>query len=150
MPSTEETEIHQLLGELSQAWERGDAKAFGERFQTDGTFTNVNGGFFIGREEFDRRHEDVFRGVFKSTRLALTVRQLRFVRADVAIADLDVAVSGCAARPLGAQVDPDGTLHSSLLLVLIKGSGKWWIATYHNVWQAARDYSKDTTRASQT
>ena len=55
------------MGELTDAWNRGDASAFGVRYRGDGTFTNVNGGFYVGRDEFNLRHDEVFRGVFKGT-----------------------------------------------------------------------------------
>ena len=142
MPNADETEIQQLLGELMDAWNRGDASAYGARYRADGTFTNVNGGFHVGRDEFNLRHDEVFRGVFKGTTLSLTTRKLRFLRPDIAVVDIDVGVFGCHARPPGVQAGPNGALRTCLLLVLTKDDGKWWIAAYHNVWQAAADYSK--------
>jgi uncharacterized protein (TIGR02246 family) len=138
----DEVGIQELLDELVHAWNRGDANAFGERYRSDATFTNVNGGFYIGRHEFNLRHEEVFRGVFKNTTLALKVRALRLVRPDVAIVDLDVGIFGCHARPPGVQTGADGALRTCLLLVLTRDLGKWWIAAYHNVWRSAGDYSR--------
>jgi uncharacterized protein (TIGR02246 family) len=137
MAVADENEIHTLLDELADAWKRGDAKAYGARFLPDGTFTNVNGEFYLGREEFDRRHADVFGGVFRGTALEMTMNKLRFVRPDVAVADIDTEVSGCRLRPQGVAVGPDGLLRSRLLIVLVKEDGGWWIAAYHNVWRAA-------------
>jgi uncharacterized protein (TIGR02246 family) len=137
MPAADESEIQALIEELTGAWKRGDAKAYGARFMPDGTFTNVNGEFYVGREAFDRRHAEVFRGVFRGTALALTINKLRFVRPDVAIADIDTEVSASPLRPLGVAVGPDGVLRSRLLMALVKEHGAWWIAAYQNVWQAA-------------
>ena len=142
MPGVDEKEVQQFLGELTDAWNRGDASAFGAHYQADGTFTNVNGGFYVGRDEFNLRHEDVFRGVFKETTLSMTVRKLRFLRPDVAVVDIDVGILGCRARPPGVHVGPDGALRTCLLMVLTKDHGNWWIAAYHNVWRSAADYSK--------
>jgi uncharacterized protein (TIGR02246 family) len=107
MPSADETEIHRLIGELTDAWRRGDATAFSARYRADGTFTNVNGGFYVGRDEFDRRHDEVFRGVFRGTTLSMTIRKLRFLRPDVAAVDVDLGVLGCHARPAGVHVGSD-------------------------------------------
>jgi uncharacterized protein (TIGR02246 family) len=137
MANIDEVAIQELLRELMAAWNRGDAKAYGARFRADGTFTNVNGAFFVGRDEFDHRHAEVFRGVFKGSGLALTIRKLRFVRPDVAVADIEVALSDCDLRPPGVQPAADGTLHTCLMLVLLKEDGAWWITAYHNVWQSA-------------
>lgn len=137
MPPADEREIQILIDQLTDAWKAGDAKAYGVRFLADGTFTNVNGEFYVGREEFDRRHAEVFSGVFRGTTLSLSMKKLRFVRPDVAIADVDTEVAGTRLRPQGVAVGPDGVLRSRLLMVLLKENGAWCIAAYHNVWQAA-------------
>jgi uncharacterized protein (TIGR02246 family) len=137
MPTADEAEIQQLMSELTAAWNRGDAEAYGARYLPDATFTNINGEFYVGRDEFDRRHAEVFRGAFKGTTLALAIRKLRFVRPDVAIVDVSTKVGGSALRPQGVQLGPDGELRSCLLMVLLKEAGAWSIAAYHNVWQAA-------------
>jgi uncharacterized protein (TIGR02246 family) len=142
MPSADEKEIERLLGELTDAWNRGDAAAFGARYRADGTFTNVNGGFYVGRDDFNLRHDEVFRGVFKGTTLSLTTRKLRFLRPDIAVVDVDIGVLGCHVLPPGVQAGPDGALRTCLLMVLTKDHGTWWIAAYHNVWRSVADYSK--------
>ena len=114
----------------------------------EGTFTNVNGEFYVVREEFDRRHAAVFGGVFRDTALAMTINKLRFVRPDVAIADIDTEVSGSRLRPQGVAVGPDATLRSRLLMVLVRERGDWWIAAYHNVWQATPANSAAMTLAN--
>lgn len=72
MPTAGESEIQKLIDELTDAWKRGDAKAYGARVMPEATFTNVNGEFYVGREAFDRRHAEVFHGVFRETTLAMT------------------------------------------------------------------------------
>jgi len=134
----DEAEIQELLNELTGAWRRGDAKAYGARYQVDATFTNVFGDFYDGREKFDRRHDDVFRGIFKGTKLALEIRKLRFVRPDVADVDIITTLAGAQIRPPGVDVEADGALRSSLLMLLTKERGHWEIAAYHNVWQSAQ------------
>jgi uncharacterized protein (TIGR02246 family) len=133
--ATDEAAISQLITELADAWNRGDARAYGGRYRADGTFTNVNGAFYVGREEFTRRHEEIFRGYLKGSRLGLAVRQLRFIRPDVVVADIEVSLAGVRAHPPAVQAGPDGTLHTCLLMVLVKEDGSWWIAAYRNVWQ---------------
>jgi len=134
----DEAEIRELLNELTGAWRRGDAKAYGARYKTDATFTNVFGDFYAGRDAFDRRHDEVFCGIFKATELALEIRKLRFIRRDVAVVDVVTTVAGAQIRPPGVDVGADGTLRSSLLMLLTKERGRWEIAAYHNVWQSAR------------
>jgi uncharacterized protein (TIGR02246 family) len=137
-PVTEdEAAIRQLMEDLAAAWNRADAAAFAARYRDDGTFTNVFGTLHRGRDEFARRHADVFAGFLKGTKIEMTARALRFVRPDVVIADVDMAYAGFQALPRGVAALPDGVVHSSLLMVLVKERGEWWIAAYHNIWRTA-------------
>ena len=43
MPAADEGEIQTLIDALTDAWKRGDAKAYGARLMPEATFTNVNG-----------------------------------------------------------------------------------------------------------
>jgi uncharacterized protein (TIGR02246 family) len=108
MAAADERDIQTLIDELTDAWRRGDARAYGARVMPEATFTNVNGEFHFGREAFDRRYADVFAGVFRDTALALTINKLRFIRPDVAVVDIDTELSGAQLRPPGVAVGPDG------------------------------------------
>ena len=136
MSNADETAILQLIEAMTAAWRRGSAAAYGARYQADATFTNVFGDFYVRRQDFDRRHEEVFAGIFKGTKLSMQIRKLRFLRRDVAVADIVTTLAGAKLRPHGVEVGPDGALHSALLMVLTKEQGEWGIAAYHNVWQS--------------
>jgi uncharacterized protein (TIGR02246 family) len=138
MTTSDETAIKNLIADLMDAWKRGDAQAYGAHYRADGTFTNVNGTYHVGPEEFDRRHAEIFRGIFKATTVAMRIKNLRFAGANVAVVDIDTDLAGCPLRPPGVAADADGTLHTCLLMVRVKEAGKWWISAYHNVWRAVR------------
>jgi uncharacterized protein (TIGR02246 family) len=125
--------IEPLIGSLEAAWARGDADAYANRFANDGTFTNFLGMFFQGREAFRERHDSVFKTVFKGTVLTLRIAALRFVRSDVAIADLDAEVRGVTDPPANLAGLRDSMIHTRLLIVLVKEHEGWWISAYHNV-----------------
>lgn len=131
--TTDELSIERRIAALEDAWVRGDASAYASRFANDGTFTNVLGMFFCGRDAFRERHEDVFKSVFKGSPLTLRIVRLRFIRPDVAIADTDAQLRGFAALPSGLTAMPDGTIEAKLLMVLVREHGDWWISAYHNV-----------------
>jgi uncharacterized protein (TIGR02246 family) len=135
MSAAEEAAIRSLLDDLVAAWNRGDAQAFGARYRGDGSFTNVFGTVHFGREDFILRHGEVFQGFLKGTQITLAPRKLNFVRDDVAVADIDMSYSGFRARPPGVPAMPDGLVHSSLLMVLVKDGDVWTMAAYHNVWR---------------
>jgi uncharacterized protein (TIGR02246 family) len=136
MSNADETAILESIEAMTAAWRRGSAEAYGARFQADATFTNVFGDFYVGRQDFDRRHEEVFAGIFKGTTLSMQVRKLRLLRGDVAVADIGTTLAGAKIWPPGIEVGPAGALHSALLMVLTKEQGRWEIAAYHNVWQS--------------
>jgi uncharacterized protein (TIGR02246 family) len=137
MASAEETEIREMLDEMADAWASGDATAYGAHYQADGTFTNVFGTFHVGHEEFDLRHDEVFRGIFKGTRVTMDIRKLRFLRPDVAALDVDAGLFGAQIQPPGVEAWPDGSFRTCLLMVLTKERSGWEIAAYHNVWRSA-------------
>jgi uncharacterized protein (TIGR02246 family) len=140
--TADQLSIERLIASLEDAWARGDADAFATRFVEDGTFTNVLGMFFRGRDAFRERHDIVFKTVFKASKLALRIAALRFIRPDVAIADTDAELRDVTSPPSGLTAMPDGTVMTKLLMVLVKEHGDWWISAYHNV-AVAPQPSKD-------
>jgi uncharacterized protein (TIGR02246 family) len=137
MAITDEAAIGQLMSELVAAWNSGDAQAYGARYRADATFTNVNGALYAGREEFIGRHAEIFQGYLRGATLGLAVRQLSFIRPDVAAAGTAATLHGVQTVPPGARAGADGAMRTSLLMVLVKEGGRWWIAACHNVWNPA-------------
>ena len=135
--NSDQVAIESIVVSLDTAWAKGDADAFAEHFAPDGGFTNVLGKVYFGREAFRTRHDAIFKTVFKGSTSKLAIAKLRFVRPDVAIADVDAEIRGFAALPPGMQAGPDGVGRSKLLLVLVRDGGEWWITAYHNVGVAA-------------
>ena len=131
--SHDTADIEAFVAGLTDAWNRGDAKAFSARFAADGSFTNVLGIVAYGREIFELRHSEIFSTIYKGSVLQQSIGKLRFIRPDVAVVDVDAAVKGYARLPPGVQAGSDGLLRAKLQLVLTKENGGWWIAAFHNV-----------------
>ena len=131
--------VDQLLGEMAEAWNAGDARAYGARFCADVTFTNTDGTIDLGRDEVVRHAGEAFQGVLAGTKLSLVVRKLRLVRPGVAVVDIDLRISGMPVPPPGDSNGPGGELRTSLMLVLMAENGRWWITAQHNVMQSAGD-----------
>lgn len=123
--------VDQLLAEIAEAWNAGDARAYGARYSPDGTFTNTNGTIDLGRDDVVRTADEAFQGVLAGTKVSLTVRKLRLIRPDVAVADLDTYVSGLSDAGNG----PGGEVRISQMLVLVEEDGRWWITAQHNAMQ---------------
>jgi len=119
--------VDQLVGEIAEAWNAGDARAYGARYCPDGTFTNTDGTLDQGRDEVVRTAESAFQGVLAGTKFSTAVRKVRLVRPDVAVVDLDTRVSGM----------PGGDVRISQMLVLVEEDDRWWITAQHNAMQLA-------------
>jgi uncharacterized protein (TIGR02246 family) len=104
-----------------------------DHFAEDGSFTNIFGTVRYGREEFKKRHVEIARSIFKGTSVKSSIGKLRFIRPDVAIADVSGEMTGFVKVPPGLPVGSDGVLRFKLLEVLVKEKGEWWITEYHNV-----------------
>lgn len=131
---TDEIAIRKLLDDEVAMWNQGDTDGYSKHFAVDGTFTNVMGMFFTGRQAFRDRHEVIFKGPFRGTTLQLQVVSLRFPANDVAICETLTWISGFkSGAPPGLQLDMKGRLRTRLLQVLTKRNGEWQAVVYHNV-----------------
>jgi len=130
--SPDETAVRSIIHEEIAAWNSGDAVAFSRHFAADGTFTNIRGQFFTGREAFTERHDFIFKGIYRGTTMKQDVVSLKFVRPDVAIVETLTAVIGIQKPSPGMSTDDKGRLRSRLLQIMVKDGGEWKIVTYHN------------------
>ena len=130
----DEDAVRRILDDEINTWNQGDTDGYSRHFATDGTFTNVMGMFLTGQKAFRDRHEIIFKGPFRGTKLQLRVVSLRFLTADVAICETLTWVSDFkSGAPSGLHLDSKGRLRTRLLQVMAKHSGEWQIVVYHNV-----------------
>jgi uncharacterized protein (TIGR02246 family) len=132
-PSSDEIAIRNIIQEEIKAWNAGDAVAYSRHFAADGTFTNVRGQFFTGRQAFIDRHDFVFEGQFHGSTLKQDIVSLKFVRPDVAVVEVLTSVTGIQKLSPGTNTDDKGRLRTRLLQVIVKDGGEWKIVAYHNV-----------------
>lgn len=129
----DEDAIRTIVKDQQEAWRIGDAERLAARFLEDGSFTNVRGDYYIGREAFKERHAVILKGIFINSEHQLKIRRIQFPVRGVAIVDIDAAVIGYRELPTGVPTPPDGVLRTKLLQVLVKNDRGWWITAYHNV-----------------
>jgi uncharacterized protein (TIGR02246 family) len=128
----DETEIRKIIQEEVTAWNAGDAIAYSNNFAAEGTCTNIRGQFFTGRQAFLERHEYLFKGPFRGSKLKQHIVSLKFVRPDVAIVEVLTSVTGIQQLSAGTNTDDKGRLRTRLLQVMVKDGSEWKIAAYHN------------------
>ncbi len=125
--------IQAIVQDEQNAWNRGDAQAFAAHFASDGSFTNIVGMQTYGFTPFLKQHERIFSTIYKGSHNELTIGRLRFIRTEVAVADIDSVVTKAISVPSGIVLGTDGELHTKLQLVLSKDNGVWQINAFHNV-----------------
>jgi uncharacterized protein (TIGR02246 family) len=130
--SPAEAAIRNIIEEEIAAWNSGDAAAFARHFAADGTFTNIRGQFFTGREAFQERHDFIFKGIYRGTTMKQDIVSLKFVRPEVAVVETITAVIGIEKRVPGMSLDAHGRLRSRLLQVMVKDGSEWKIVAFHN------------------
>ena len=110
---------------LEAGWNSGDGTAFAAPFEEDADFVNVRGDLLKGRDEIARGHDRIFAGIYRDSRVAYSVRQLRNLAHGVGLLHLDAELH-VPAGPLAGN-------HKALLSLLLRsGDDNWRIAALHN------------------
>jgi uncharacterized protein (TIGR02246 family) len=128
-----EAQIRAIVQSEADAWNRGDAEAFGAFYAEDGSFTNVIGQQLYGKRAFIAQHAGIFSTIYKGSHNVFTIGRIKFLRPDVAVVDIDGILTGAKRLPPGLKAQDDGGLHVKLQEVITKENGRWTIAAFHNV-----------------
>ena len=124
-----ESAVLDTLARLTDAWNAGDADAYGAEFTEDATYVVFNGEMLQGRTAIADVHRFLFDGPLRGSRMdgprgAATT--LRFLRPDLAH-----LVTVGAVLPEGqAEVTPDR--RSVVSYVVIDQDGVWKVAAFQN------------------
>jgi uncharacterized protein (TIGR02246 family) len=127
----EKSAAQEMVDAMSDAWNRGDARQFTARFADDGTFTNIYGMTFVGREAFRERLAGLFTR-FPGSTTSMTVRSVRLARPDVAIVEVDCVGEPISKFPPFTPADENGIVRMHLMMVLVNESGGWLVSAFHN------------------
>jgi uncharacterized protein (TIGR02246 family) len=128
-----EPAISRLLAEQSDAWNRHDAKAWVASFSEDAEFINILGMLLVGRSEIERRHAEIFKTIFARSRVVVSVRKVRPVGPNAAVAETEYELRDYDRLPPSIQpTDPDGTLRTRLKYVFELTPAGWRIVAAQN------------------
>jgi uncharacterized protein (TIGR02246 family) len=127
----EESAAQEMVDAMAEAWNRGDADQFTARFADDGTFTNIYGMTFVGREAFRERLSGLFQR-FPGSTTSMKVRRVRLARPDVAIVNVDCVGEPISKFPPNTPADEKGIVRMHLQLIVVHEGGRWLIAAFHN------------------
>ncbi len=129
----DEAAIRAVVQSQADAWNRGDAPAFAAHYAENGSFTNVIGQQLYGHEAFLKQHAMIFSTIYKGSHNTFSIGRIAFLRADVAVVDIDGALTGFSRLPPGLKASEDGVMHVKLQEVMTSEHGQWTIVAFHNV-----------------
>jgi len=130
--------IAAIVADLDSAWANADADRWAAHYVPDAEFINILGMLMPNTQAMRARHDEIFQGVFKGSRHHGTLRRLRLLGADAAIADVDIEVTGFSALPPGSRPTEPGVLRTRMRHVLQRIDGRWWIVATQNTAIAPR------------
>lgn len=121
--NADEAAMRESVKQMETGWNTKSGALFAKPFAEDADYVVINGMYFKGRAAIESAHQRIFDTVFKDTKITLTVKQIRFLRDDVAV----VHVSGHRDGPTD-ELKQD----AMLTLVMTKEKHGWLIAAFQN------------------
>ncbi len=113
--------LRAMFDDAERAWNRGDARRYGDFFAEDATYVGRAGHIFAGRAAIREGHVEAFAGPFRGSRLKIRPSHVRFINDRLAIAHLDLVT-----------VQADGTdTHAVTTGVLERTAAGWHLLTAH-------------------
>ena len=127
--TADEAAMRESVKQMETGWNTKSGALFAKPFAEDADYVIINGVHIKGREAIQTGHQRIFDTIYKDTNISLTVKQIRFLRPDVAV----VHVTGhrdATANELKQDV--------ILTLVMTKDQHGWSIAAFQNTAVAPR------------
>ena len=118
--------IKQLITNYESAWNRHDSKGLADNYDTNATWVNWFGAYYIGKKDIQDHYEAVHTTYFKSSHyFTLAIEDITFVKPDVAISHIRTGLTGDTRFP-------GQTFEFRRTIVLTKKQGIWLILAGQN------------------
>jgi uncharacterized protein (TIGR02246 family) len=114
--------VEAFLDRVRDAWDAGDARAYGEQFTDDASYVIFRGDALLGRAAIERAHEQLF-AWRPGTRMAVAPIDVRALDADTAVV---VTVGGIGAG------DAVGYDKFQTITLRRDGGGRWRCVAFQN------------------
>ena len=121
--AADEAAIRENVKQMVSGWNTKSGALFATPFADDADYVIINGNYIKGREVIAQSHQRIFDSIFKDTTLTLEVKQIRFIRPEVAV----VHVSGHRDSPT-----KELNQGAMITLVMTKEKQGWKIAAFQN------------------
>lgn len=127
--AADEAAMRESVKQMETGWNTKSGALFAKPFAEDADYVVINGMYIKGRAAIESGHQRIFDTIYKDTNLTLTVKQIRFVRADVAVVHVDGRRTGPA---------KEAAQDAMLTLMMTKEKQGWVIAAFQNTAVVAR------------
>ena len=127
--AADEAAMRESVKQLETGWNTKSGAVFANPFAEDADYVVINGMYFKGRADIQTAHQRIFDTIFKDTKISLTVKQIRFLRSDVAVVHVNGHRDGPTKELTGDAI---------LTLVMTKEQQGWTIAAFQNTSVAPR------------
>ena len=117
-------DIRDLGTQVQEAWNKNDPRMLSALWLTDGDYISSTGRTARGREEVEKAFAEQWSGIYKGTKIAHTLTNVRFLRKDVAVADGAFEVTGM--RDASGKVL--GSRSGLSTIVAAKKGTRWYVA----------------------
>jgi uncharacterized protein (TIGR02246 family) len=130
MQPSDKIAIEGLVQSFIDGWNAADGAACARPFAADADFTAITGLKARGRDAIAIGHQEILSTLYRGSRNSAKVESIRFLRPDVAVADVTF-------RFLGDPM-PFGLTQTNCGMVCTKDDGAWSIAVFRNMVPFAR------------
>ena len=117
--------IRENVWYMQEGWNTKSGALFAKPFAEDADYVVINGKHIQTQKLIAQGHQQIFDTIYKNSVLILSVKQIRFLRADVAL----VHVNGYLKIPQGETTKDGAALIS---MVMMKEARKWKIVAFQN------------------
>lgn len=110
---------------LEDAWKQADVDAWRDLYWPDADCVDPQGGLLTGRAEILERQAALWSGIYKGSRMRMTIRRVRGLAPTVLLVETDTELTGYESLPPGVHARADGVLCMRESLVLRNRFGRW-------------------------
>ncbi len=121
----DEAMIRANVEQMAKGWNMKSGEEFAKPFAEDSDYVIINGMHIKGRAANAESHQRIFDTIYKDSNIAPVIKQIRFLRPDVAIVH---GISNLTFKVNGEEKKGSGFV----TLVMTKDKGKWSIAAFQN------------------
>ena len=121
----DEAAIRENVKQMETGWNTKSGSLFARPFAEDADYVVINGMHLRGRDTIEQTHIQIFSTIYKNTTVSLKVKQIRFLRPDVAV----VHVLG---HRDAAEHEQELETNALVSMTMTKDKQGWKIATFQN------------------